>query len=415
MGETNRQKTLQQIARAGRAEHQARVMTPPRALRLALARAADELFDLPLSVSSVQLSQVSQENTIAAFDEDALLMVFDGPMGAIGAVSVAVPLLAGLIEVQTMGAVLDRAPDEREPTQTDAALAAPLLNRCLEGFVDNFEGEGEADWAKGFRFGAMIEGTRMFSLLLEAADFHLFRVQVSLNSGAKEGEIVIALPVVVEVASDPPEPSTGQSTKSQVGHGARLKLGQSALMSAEAPMVAVLDRIKMPLSGVSGLKAGDLLHVPRDALSNTRLMAQQTQSDIKCRLGQVNGFRAVRLIIEGGGPSLIADSVAESDADLVGTPHAPVQELHPVPGGLPGELAPLSDIEGDPLPDASSDLEGEAGLDGMPALSEMGDLPDLPELGDLGGDLSDLPDLPPVEGLGDLPDLADLPELALDE
>lgn len=419
MGEAERQKTLRQIARTGREEHQARVMTPTRALRLALARAADELFDLPLSVSSVQSAQVGQEQAISAFTDESLLMVFDGPAGAVGAVSVAMPLLAGLIEVQTMGQVLAREMDAREPTQTDAALAAPLLNAGFAGFVENLAGEAEAKWAEGFRFGAMIEGTRMLSLLLEASDFHLFRLQVSLNEGAKEGEILIALPVVLPVQDE-----TGEGPEGMVPAQTRhIRLGEGALMTAKAPLSAVLHRVKKPLAEISALKPGDILNIPREALSNTRLTAGQGRGIAKCRLGQINGFRAVRLV-PGAEAALLgqgnADGEPEAGEEAGGTQ---AREPAQMADGMPGELGELQGIDAAHVEEPLADMQEFNTENDLPDLGDLGGgLEDLPDLGALGGDLSnlseqegdgtELPDLPPLDGLGDL---SDLPELALDD
>ena len=211
MGETDRTDVLRRKARSGREEHQARVMSPTRALRLAMARSADELFEMALAVSSIKLEQVSQAEALAAFSDENLLMVLDGPQGAIGAASVEIPILAGLIEMQTMGRVLPGAAETRAPTQTDAALVAPLLDASLEGFVENLDGTAEARWAEEVRFGARVESARMLSLLVEAADFHLFRLNVALGEGAKEGGIVIALPVLLPGA---PKSSAGDAAGS---------------------------------------------------------------------------------------------------------------------------------------------------------------------------------------------------------
>lgn len=416
MDEAERQNTLKRIARAGREEHQARVMTPSRALRLALARAADELFDLPLAVTSVQLGEVNQEQAIAAFEDGPLVMVFDGPEGAVGAVSVGLPILAGLIEVQTMGQVMARDAGARAPTQTDAALVAPLLNASFTGFVENLEGAAEGRWAEGFRFGAMIEGIRMLPLVFEAADFHLFRLGVSLNDGAKEGEIVIALPVVVPPKVD----SAAHADDPQMAPGGRITLGQGALMSAQAPLSAVLHQVKMPLAEVSALKPGDVLTIPRGALSNTRLVAVQGHGVAKCRLGQINGFRAVRLVL-GRDAALLGQAssgdAAQAEADML-------QGLDMVSasGGMP-QVPAMPQVSGMPgvsgMPDASGAVETVADL---PDAAALGALPDLDDLGELGGDLADLPelsgagmeltDLPPLGEIGALPDV---PLPALDD
>jgi flagellar motor switch protein FliM len=388
MGETDRHEVLRRKARAGREEHQARVMAPPRALRLAIARAAEQLFEMALTVTSIEFRQVIQDQAIAAFSDDRLLMVLDGPQGALGAASVEVSVLSGLIEMQTMGQVLPRAPDQRVPTQTDAALVAPFLHATFHGFAENLGAEKQAQWAEGYRFGAMIDGTRMLSLLLEAPDFHLFRLKTVLGETAKEGEIVIALPVALPV-----EPVQTHAEGEEDGApGCRLQLGQGALLAAEAPLTAVLHRIKMPLADISGLKPGDLLPIPRERLIDTRLVAGTEHRLSKCRLGQINGFRAVRLV--AASDAARHEAGLDDGADDI---EQPGESLHQLPGGLPGELTDLSDS------DIEQGLSDEIKAKDQ-ALADPGrdDEPDPPEL-------TDLPEL------GQMGDLSDLTELALDD
>ncbi len=394
MGETDRSDVLRRKARSGRDVHQARVMSPQRALRLAMARAADELLELALSVNMIQLERVTQAEAVAGFRDDTLLMVLDGPDGAIGAASVEVSILAGLIEMQTMGQVLSGEAGSRAPTQTDAALVAPLLDASLEGFTENLGGEAEAHWADGVRFGARVESARMLSLLVEAADFHLFRLNVSLSEGAREGEIMIALPVLSPVE---PEGLCEDATTCE----GKLMLGQGALLSAEAPLSAVLHRIRLPLAEVSKLKPGHQLLVPREALNDTRLEAGPKSVVRKCRLGQINGFRAVRLIsgaetVRQGNEN--GPQMEETDwehSGLVSSTGSPWR-LSDVSGAqkTQGAGAVAGTKPALPLPDESH-VTGKTGaiVDQSDALPDLADLPDLGELGDL----------------------ADLPELALDE
>lgn len=383
MDETDRSDVLRRKARIGREEHQARVMSPQRAMRLGMARAADDLFDLPLSVSAVQLETAGQTETLKAFRDTDLLMVLDGPEGAIGAASVEMPILAGLIEMQTMGHLLSVAPEPRAPTQTDAALMAPLLDASLEGFVENLADSPEAQWGDGVRFGARVESARMLSLLLEAPDFHLFRLDIALGEGARVGGLVIALPVPVSAPIEAQAHGDGNSP------GAReVRMGQGALLAAEAPLTAVLHRIRMPLARVSELAPGDRLLIPRDALSDTRLEAGKESAMRKCRLGQINGFRAVRL-------SMGADGTL-----IGGAPEAEEPEENAAPGAPPTAPQAKAGARGTHAPDRAGN-GGEAGRKAAPLRPSA-------RAQDVAGATSDLPDL------GDLGDLGDLPELALD-
>lgn len=400
MGTTDRSDVLRRKARSAREEHQARVMSPQKALRLAMARAADDLFEMALTVRMIQLDKVAQADALAAFRDDTLLMVLDGPEGAIGAASVDGAVLAGLIEMQTMGQVMSSGGDRRAPTQTDAALVAPLLDASLAGFTENLVGEVEAQWAEGVRFGARVETVRMLSLLVEVADFHLFRLHVALGENAREGEMVIALPVDVPV-----EPE-GPCEDAQLCEG-RLSLGQGAFLTAEAPLNAVLHRIRMPLAEVAMLKPGQRLLIPRAALKETRLEAGTDSAARKCRLGQFNGFRAVRLTLapEAAGQSGEAErQTIEEDGqghNLASAGELTGRSTRDVTGETPGRQGDSSGANG--AQDAGG-LAQEATALSVPEPLRAGDF------GAVSGAQADvLPDLP------DLGDLADLPELALGE
>ncbi|MDU8929102.1 FliM/FliN family flagellar motor switch protein [Alisedimentitalea sp. MJ-SS2] len=410
MGEADRRHVLQRKARTGREEHQARVMTPARALRLALARVADELLDLALSVSSIHVAEAGQDGTIASFREDRMIMVLDGPDGAVGAITVEMTILAGLIEMQTMGQVLPGAPEPRPPTQTDAALAAPLIDGMLTGFAENLGGEEQAVWSRGYRYGAMVEGPRMLGLLLEAPDFHVFRMQIDLCDGAKSGEIMLALPVAAPpIGECPVEAGAGEVD----GLACRRTLGQGALMAAQAQMTAELHRLRMPLAEVSELKPGAVLNIPRTALIETRLVAGNGRGAVTCRLGQINGFRAVRM---QGMPGALAENIEPgiemSEAGLEAQMAAlPVSDVGRQAGSyngmaeLPDDLDDLDDLIGEAAgAELSGDRDGE-----IPALEGV---EDIPAAGAEDGTADVLPDLPGLDGLGDL---ADLPDLSLEE
>jgi hypothetical protein len=96
---------LQRKASAGKQVHQARVMTLAKAMRLQAARIADDLFDLPLAIIGIVIEETTGEACAKYFDEDALLVLLDGPERRVGAALVAPDIVGGLIQQQTMGRV----------------------------------------------------------------------------------------------------------------------------------------------------------------------------------------------------------------------------------------------------------------------------------------------------------------------
>ena len=408
MGETDRTDVLRRKARSGREEHQARVMSPSRALRLALARAADDLFELDLTVNAIGLEGVTQAEAVGAFGDDDLLMVLDGPDGAVGAASVEVSILAGLIEMQTMGCVLSSRPEPRTPTQTDAAMVAPLLDASLAGLSENLEMEPAAQWVDGMRFGARVESVRMLTLLLEATDFQLFRLRIALGDGAKEGSVLIALPVPL------PPPPEGQGEDPDATHVGRINLGQGALLTAEAPLTAVLHRLRMPLAEISKLQPGDRLEIPRAALAETQLETGTKSIAHSCTLGQMNGFRAVRLTASGESIGTAgAPEAWEGEDDQPVSMTFTVAEDAPIEGTASKKAAGQVRMVSEANPSATVRAHETLQTPQKTGDKKTGDdglsNPKSDDLSDFEAGFGDLPDL------GDLGDLADLPELTLDD
>lgn len=271
-------------------------MTPARAVRLALARAADELFDLPLVVTGVQVSRIMQDMVPAQIDDQWLITVLDGSDGAVAVAAIDMPFLGALVECQTLGRVSSRPIEARRSTQTDAALFAPLIDSTLSGMGGALAIRGGDIQSDGFRFGARIESARMLGLLLQAAEFHLFRLDVDLGDGAKQGEMVLALPVPSR--SETADASDGMQRRDTGHAGGDERVGskeKSGLMDAEVCLDAVLWQFAMPLSEIEGLAVGDFLAFPKDALSKVQLESGRECLPGSFQLGHKGGFRAVRL------------------------------------------------------------------------------------------------------------------------
>jgi flagellar motor switch protein FliM len=296
MSEGTGNTVIHRKARVAREEYQARAMSPAKALRLALATSADQMFDLPLVVTALEQVELSQTALRREFDGGGLLMLLDGPGGACGGVRIDLALLTALIEVQTTGRVTGRAPSDRPVTRTDAAIAAPLIDAALTG-AEALLGEDTPDhWAIGYRFGVMMEDPRAMTLALHAPAFHVFRLYVEAGEVAQAGAITVLLPVPAQVKAkvrDAKQAGDPQHT-----------LEQSA-MDAPVSLQAVLGRIRLPLARVCALEVGEDLIFSMDRPMEIRLEVSQKHTVALGRLGQVNGARAVRLS-PAGPPALDA-------------------------------------------------------------------------------------------------------------
>lgn len=286
-------------ALAGRGEFDARAMSPAKALRLSLCRAAEQLFGLAVSVSTVEQCLVAHADIEAEMDGDGLLILLDGAESACGAMQFDIQFLASLIEVQTTGRVRPGPAASRPMTPTDGAIAAPLVDATLRGFDEQLMSADAQYRGAGYRFGDRVGDARTLSLTLEAPEYDLFRLVAEIGEGAKSGTLTLALPKQRTMAENA---ATGDSGMAEVAW-----LEQNAL-NAPVALNTILARVSHPLHSICELVPGSVLPVPPECLGETELQATQGHVVATVRLGQLNGFRAVQVMSSGG------DSVDEDEA-----------------------------------------------------------------------------------------------------
>ncbi|MFP4275251.1 MAG: FliM/FliN family flagellar motor C-terminal domain-containing protein [Paracoccaceae bacterium] len=335
MGDTGSNAVLRRKASAGRRQQEARLPSPARALRLGLARAAKDRLDLALSVAALTEQRLEQEAVLPALPAGALIVLLDGPGGAVGAAVLERDLLAGLIEQQTIGRVLSRPADPRPFTATDAAIAAPLLEGMLERMEETLGSQAGATGLGGFRFGAHIPEARVLGLALQAPHYRLFRLALDLAAGARGGELCLAFPW---------REAGPAARTSAPGRNAPKGLEQVAL-GVPAELVAVLHRMQLPLSRATALAPGDLLELPSEALETVMLEGPCGKPIARGRLGRIDGARAVRL---SGGKALAPETPAAPGPDEPApSPAPPATRALPEPPAMPSRPAGGPD----PLPD----------------------------------------------------------------
>ncbi|QRF67288.1 FliM/FliN family flagellar motor C-terminal domain-containing protein [Ponticoccus alexandrii] len=296
MADGGRDDILGQKAQAAQRAFEARGMSLAKALRRALSRTADVLWDLALVTQSVAVEMLDQDGVVAALTPGDLLLLLDGPDGALGLVLVDRQVMTGLIEVQTIQQVTQMPlVAERDLTATDAAMMAPLLDGALDRLADSLADHPLHGQLQGYRFGAMVEDARTAALLLDGAAYRVFTVDIDLALGRRRGLLKLILPErKPRRGADAPPPDD-------------LPGPHEALLSrVPAKLNAVLTRVRLPLNKARDLKPGDLLPLAPDALDRVEVMAGTGHLVARGRLGKVNGLRAVRLtwpvIGEGAGP-----------------------------------------------------------------------------------------------------------------
>lgn len=355
MGEPARKDdVLGQKASAARRALEARAMSPAKALRRALSRTADVLWDLALVTHGVSQEMADQDGVVEMLPSGTLLLLLDGPGGALGLAMIDREIMTGLIEVQTLLQVTQMPVEDRPITQTDAAMMAPLVDGTLDRLERYLEGHPLRPQFAGFRFGAMVEDARTAGLLLDAAGYRAFNVSVDLALGRRKGTILLVLP---------DRPDAGKAD-AEDGDAATPGPHERKMKLLPVRMDAVLCSLTIPLSAAQRLRAGDLIPLPPEALDSVEFVAGAGPAVAGGRLGQMNGMRAVRLSWPQG-------------AGNVSAPMREVSELEP--GGMVELAAAAAVSRPEPEPDPEPEFSA----------SEMTeDLPDLPPMEFDTGDFS---------------------------
>ncbi len=362
------QMVLRRKARAARAAHEARAMSPARALRLALERCAAGDLGFRLSVTGVEESRALADGLANDLPEHALILLLDGADGVPGVMILDAQLAAALVEAQTMGRVNARRATPRPPTRTDAAIAEPLIEGALRRFAELLEEPPEViARIRGFRFGAMIDDGTALSLALGTEDYVVMRVGCGLGAD-REGEITLALP-------EPPPPATDTPADEGQGAGPAARPLRDRLLNAPARLDAVLCRLSLPLSQTRGLRVGDVLRLPAGVLQDTQLEAAPGRRVARAVLGQMSGQRALRL--RGLSARAEIRALANDPAPAAGATDAP--ESPQVTIDMPAEPpkpAPMDDLPkvdpGEGLPDLSEFGFGDDAGDTQAGLDDLG-------------------------------------------
>lgn len=255
------------------------------ALRLAIARAAADLFDLAASVIGVIQARSDQAALGQYLSDERLLLLLDGPPGLTGALALDRALMAALIQQQTMGRVSATKPEERPYTATDAALVAPLVNATLERAAKLAENPADIRCLSGFEFGARVEDRRSALLALDAETYRVFDLTLELDGGALQGGICLILPEP-EPRADAVNDTSETQNSPTLGH---------AMGVTRADLIAVMSRVSIPLTELSQMKPGDLLPLVQERLDRIELVSIAGEKVAVGRLGQTGGLRALRL------------------------------------------------------------------------------------------------------------------------
>ncbi len=373
---------------AGRDDPKVEGRTALRALRLGLARAARDEFGLPIAIIGATQARAAQEHLGDHVDEERMLLLLDGPMGATGAICIDRSSLAALTQQQTMGRVTDADPGERSFTGTDAAMMAPLVDALIKRSADLCDFEPDKKCLEGFRFGAMTANLRSLTLAVDAEKFRIFELQLDFAAGVRQGAMTLILPDEVETAQKDVTSEPAVSAKMERAVGA-----------ATAELKVVIARLKLSLKELNELKPDDVIPLVDPRMEAVELLSIEGKKVATAHLGQAGGWKAVRINCPSQqqlrhveeGPGFETDNLMAGADDL----------------GVTMDMPALPDFPG------TVEEGGFGGLADLPETDAMPSMPDMPPMGNLPepGSPPSIPeemDFPPMAGFDDDADLPDM-------
>ena len=298
-----------------------------RALRLALARSAADKLNLPLTVIGVKQTICAQADMADVVPEGWMLLQFTHA-ASIAAVCIDPGCVSAIVQSLTIGEVTGDQPQPRPFTNTDAAMAVPLIEDLFPRAREMVEAPQDINSLPDYEFDMRADEARTLTLHLTNDSYRVFGLTVDLAEGARQGQITILLPECGDTEADPVAEAL------DVGNN----LGQaSGVMRAE--LHAMICRISLPLSSFSSLKPGDILPLTGARLDRTDVQTIDRVRAAIGRLGQCGGMRAVRINEQAG----VTVETGQADQAFL--------ESHT---GLKDEEGPAAGVAIDPPNDSSA-------------------------------------------------------------
>jgi len=158
MSDEQTDNALKRKVRAGQPAPDIAPMSMRKAFRLAVSKAGDKCNGLAMTLVGLKVQSVGLDAMLEELTNEGLYLLLAGPARNQGFVSFDTALVAGLIEMQTLGRVLPGAVAARVSTPTDATMNAPFVDDLLAEFEEALVGTPDWLWANGFRSASKLAG-----------------------------------------------------------------------------------------------------------------------------------------------------------------------------------------------------------------------------------------------------------------
>lgn len=311
------------------------------ALRLAIARAGREALNTDLLAEEVSHEQVNEaESLIDPLDGFALVGKLASNGIDAGIFAVDASGIAAITSLRTTGHLPTTVPDRKAST-VETALAHPLVTGVILAWSAALSEDKDADarLIHGYRAAGRASSARALAMAMPQGPLNVYRVDVEFGGSAK-GKLVFAFPT-----ERLGKGKLKGEEKSDTDSARWTKQFGDELLEAPTRIDAVLLRRPIAVAELRGLKPGQLLPVPKSALEDVVLLGTAGAVIGKAKLGQLSGYRAVRLR-EGRKADGPADAASEdSFEDAQASMQAPMQEPAQEEVAMDMELAMVPDEE----------------------------------------------------------------------
>lgn len=302
-----------------------------RAAATALGRAAERLHRLPVFVEKAEFAAMSQFELAEFLPERALLAVVEGGREALGVVALCPALLSSLIEMQALGRVTSRQPVLRRATRTDAAISADFVNAFLAELGRELGNRADYPAFDRFRYTTFLDDPRPLALMMEDEEMLRLTLRFRIGPGGqRDGTLMLALPMPRQTRDAGPAgrmlasmqaPATDPTPAPVAGN-----LSQ-AVQQAPIRLVGVLCRRKFSLRMLRELVPGSTIPLGPNVLDEARIETRCGQVLAQGRLGEADGFHAIRLGRAQGGAVQPAPLGGIDDSLSTGM-DAPIGDIH---------------------------------------------------------------------------------------
>lgn len=245
-------------------------------------------------------------------------------------------LIDGLIEQQLLGNVLPTERLDRPVTKIDAGLSEGFVQNALAAISAEASGQ-----LSGLQMTRVEQDRAALRLALGEGHYDILEAHIDMGPGIKTGRFELWVPAIKQAKT--------RGGKSGINAGML-----EVMQTCEIELEAWLDGCNASAQTLMELEVGSVLSVPRAALAQVGIRDCNGNPFAQAKLGQLDGFRAVRLTrVHGKIPAEAtskavpdkkpASTIALADPVSKEAPALLEPEFEDVSDGGAGKLPPVED------------------------------------------------------------------------